>query len=232
MSRQDVQLTAWKAEIAENMAEYIPIKDGVRQAELQFARARLVLSDQELKTERFLGLYYRRMSSAHFQIKAARAQRESFAEQMKIRYELYSAGANEPGTSMPMTLSLLMEAQRFWAEALATECQSIVTYNNALAGWEYAKGNIMRHAHVRLVEEAPRDSNIVRAAEREHERMLRHVRHESAVPADSPLAVLDRCGNDAKSAPNLPVLWKRFPSLEAADDVQEGLIEGRVLGLN
>ena len=42
----------------------------LQEAELQLRRTRQVLQDQELKTERFLGLYYRRMSSAYFQIKA------------------------------------------------------------------------------------------------------------------------------------------------------------------
>ncbi len=232
MSRQDVQLAAWKAELAEGVADYIPIKDGVRQAELQLARARLVLNDQELKAERFLGLYYRRMSSAYAQIKAARAQREAFAQQVRIRTELYSAGASEPGTGNPVALSLLLEAQRFWTEALATECQAIVTYNNSLAGWEYAKGEILKHAHVRLTDEAPDDSDGVRAAKLEHTRTLRHVRHESAVAATSPLAVLDACGRDAKTAPSLPALWKRFPLLKQVGDVQTGPVGGRVLDLN
>jgi hypothetical protein len=236
MSRQDVQLAARKAELAEGVADYIPIKDGVRQAELQLARARLVLNDQELKTERFLGLYYRRMSSAYAQIQAARAQREAFAQQVKIRGELYSAGANEPGGTTPVTLNLLLESQRFWAEALATECQAIVTYNNSLAGWEYAKGEILKHAHVRLSvrlsEEAPDDSGTVRAAELEHTRTRRHVRHESAVAAASPLAVLDACGRDAKTVPSLPALWKRFPLLKEVGDVQTGPVEGRVPNLN
>jgi outer membrane protein TolC len=122
----------------------------LRQSQLQLARAYLVLQDQELKAERFLGLYYRRMSSAYFQIKAARAQREAFAKQLQVRYELYRAGSNEPGTGNPVTLNLLLESQRFWAEALATEYQAIVTYNNSIAGWEYAKGTILQHDNVTI----------------------------------------------------------------------------------
>ncbi len=61
----------------------------LRQSQLLLARTFFVLQDQELKAERFLGLYYRRMSSGYFQIKAARAQREAFATQLRVRYEMY-----------------------------------------------------------------------------------------------------------------------------------------------
>src|SRR5262249_21711477 len=88
----------------------------------EMRRARQVLKDQELKAERFLDLMYRRVSSAYSQIKAARAQKEAFARQLRVRYEKYRAGAQDG------TLDLLLEAQRFWADALTTEYQAIVTY--------------------------------------------------------------------------------------------------------
>jgi hypothetical protein len=236
MARQDVQLANCNAAIAEETAEYIPTVDELRQAKLQLARAELVLQDQELKTERYLGLWYRRMSSAYSQIKAARAQCEAFATQLGIRTERYRAGANEPNTSMPMTLNLLLEAQRFWAESLATECQAIVTYNNALTGWAFAKGEIMKHAHVQLTEEAPDDSAEVSAVEREHKRTQRHVRRvpgalavqpdDRGKPARCPIWVLG-AGENAKTIPSLPALWKFYPPLKEVGEVQTGLIEGR-----
>jgi hypothetical protein len=203
--------------------------DSERQARLEFARAEAVLEDQEVKAERFLGLYYRRLSSAYFQIKAARAQRNAFATQLKIREELYRAGVNEPGVGNPVTLNLLLEAQRFWAESLATECQAIVTYNNALAGWAFAKGEIMKHARVQFAEKASDDSEEVPAVVREQKRTRRHVRQEPALAAESPLVVLDACGSGTKAAPSLPALWKRFPLLKEVGEVQSGLVEGRVL---
>jgi hypothetical protein len=184
----------------------------VRQAQLQLARANLVLQDQELKAERFLGLYYRRMSSAYFQIKAARAQREAFATQMKVRYELLRNGSNEPGTDS--SVNLLLESQRFWTEALATEYQAITTYNNALAGWDYAKGTIMKHARVRFGTEPAEKSKIVRAVEREQKRTQHHVRCESALPADVDCLT----GSEAK-APSLVVLWKCCPPLAIASEL-------------
>jgi hypothetical protein len=228
MARQDVKLASWEAAVTEELAEYIPLSDGVRQAKLQLARASLVLQDQELKAERYLGLWHRRMSSAYPQIKAAQAQREAFGTQLQIRYELYRAGANEPGTGNPVTLNLLLEAQRFWAEALATEYQAIVTYNNSLVGWEFAKGDVMKYAHVRLAEKASDDSDVVPAVPREHKRTRQRVRHELAQKSDSSLTVLGACENDTKTAPSLPVLWKPHPPLKKVGDVQKGLVEGRV----
>jgi hypothetical protein len=187
----------------------------LQEPQLQLARAYLVLQDQELKAERYLGLWYRRTSSAYFQIKAAHAQRESFAKQLQIRSEVYRAGANEPQTGNPVTLSLLLEAQRFWTEALASECQAIVTYNNALCGWEFAKGDIMRYAHVRFGEE-PCCGESVRAVEREHKRTRHKVVREPALQAESPLAVLD---GEGESAPSLAKLWKTFPPLHEAGDL-------------
>jgi hypothetical protein len=194
----------------------------VREAHLRLARAYLVLQDQELKAERFLGLYYRRMSSAYFQIKAARAQREAFAAQLKAREEMYRNDIDELGASTSGTLNLLLESQRFWAEALATECQAIVTYNNSLCGWEYAKGEIKKHAHVRLADESPRNGTWVRAVEREQKRTRRHVRHETDLQTDSPLNVLsDEDGVNA-TVPSLAALWKSFPPLKDAN-MQTGL---------
>lgn len=231
MARQDIELAGWNAAIAEETADYIPICEDVRKAELQLARARLVLQDQELKTERYLGLWYRRMSSAYLQIKAARAQCEAFATQLGIRSELYRAGVNEPGSGNPVSLSLLLEAQRFWAEALATECQAIVTYNNALAGWAFAKADIMKHAHVQLAEKAPDDSEVVRAIDREHKRTQQRIRRVPGMLGMDvhrvPVWVLD-AGESKKTAPSLPALWKGYPPLKEVGEVQTGLVELRV----
>lgn len=227
MARQEVELASLDTAVEREAADYLPNRDEVRKAKLQVARAHLVLQDQELKTERYLGLWYRRISSAYFQIKAAQAQREAFGTQLRIRYELYRAGANEPGSGNPVTLNLLMEAQRFWAEALATEYQNICTYNNAICGWAFAKGEIMKRAHVRIAEETPENSAEMPAVEREHKRTLRHVRRERNLSAKSPLSVLQACGNDAKTAPSLPALWKDCPPLKEVADVQTGLIKGQ-----
>jgi hypothetical protein len=174
-----------------------------------------------LKAERFLGLEYRRMSSGYAQIKAARAQREAFATQLRVRYDLYRVGANELGTGgRPVTLNLLLEAQRFWADALATEYQAIVTYNNAICGWEYAKGTILAHAHVTLADEPPAGGGKVRAVVYEGKRTQTQVRRESGVMANSVLNVPTMTVANADAPPekalSLVALWKCFPPLRDA----------------
>jgi hypothetical protein len=195
----------------------------LRQTQLQLARAYLVLQDQELKAERFLGLYYRRMSSAYFQIKAARAQREAFATQLRIRYELYSAGANEPGTGNPVTLNLLLEAQRFWAEALATEYQSIVTYNNSIAGWEYAKGTILQHDNVTISEGPIPVAAQKRAVEHLRQRTKALVLHERSAPTGVLTPPLEMSGPinlyPQINANSLPSIWKDAPPLKEANEL-------------
>jgi RNA polymerase sigma factor (sigma-70 family) len=171
-------------------------------------RAILVLQDQELKTERFLGLYYRRLSSSYFQIKAARKQREAFATRLRERREHYEADKETA------TLDLILEAKRFWADALATEYQAIVTYNNSLAGWECAKGTIMGHAHVRLDYNPPTDENEVRAVVYEQVQTLTNVRRATAAPKSHGDAVCEQLSN----APSLPSLWKTVAPLK---DVEE-----------
>jgi hypothetical protein len=199
----------------------------LRQAQLQLARAYLVLQDQELKAERFLGLEYRRMSSAYFQIKAARAQREAFATQLQIRYELYRNGANEPGIQgpggqgTPVTLNLLLDAQRGWAEALATEYNAIVTYNNAICAWEFAKATIMQHDNVTISEGPIPVAAQQRAVEHMRERTKALLLRERAAPTGALANPLELSGpvNLRKqiSPDSVPTMWKNAPPLQDAE---------------
>jgi hypothetical protein len=206
----------------------------VRQAQLKLARTFLVLQDQELKAERFLGLYYRRMSSGYAQIKATRAQREAFTTQLRVRWDLYRVGNSGTGIgSQAATLNLLLEAQRFWADALAAEFQAITTYNNALAGWEYGKGTILAHAHVTLADEPP-VGDTVRAVVYERKRTRSRVSREPGVLANSvlnvPAPLIANADTPTEKAPSLAALWKCFPPLRDAaplppsdcDAVREG----------
>ncbi|HEY7308369.1 MAG TPA: TolC family protein [Gemmataceae bacterium] len=184
----------------------------LRQSQLQLARAFLVLQDQELKAERFLGLEYRRMSSAYFQIKAARAQRLSFGTQLRVRYEKYRAGAQDA------TLDLLLEAQRFWADALATEYNAIVTYNNAICGWEFAKGTILQHDNVTISEGPIPVAAQKRAVEHLRERSKALLLHERAAPTGVLATPLERSGPinlyPQINAGSLPTIWKDAPPLK------------------
>src|SRR5206468_3278148 len=54
----------------------------IRNSRLQLARSYAVMVDQELKTQQYLGLQYRRIFEQYEQIRAQRAQREAFADQL------------------------------------------------------------------------------------------------------------------------------------------------------
>jgi hypothetical protein len=163
-----------------------------------------------------------RSSTAYRQIKAARVQRDAFATQLRVQYGLYRADSNDPATSKRITLNLLLEAHRFWSDALATEYQAIVTYNNALAGWEYAKGSSMAYAHVRFAEEMPSDDEKVRAVEQERDQTREKVRREQAAPVDWSSTAATTDGQALRKGVmvlSLPSLWKTTPPVEKADEL-------------
>src|SRR5207237_992000 len=83
----------------------------VRIAKLQLARSYESLHDQEMKVSRVLEQQYRQLEVNYELIRIRRAQREAFAEQLRARFQEFLAGRG--------TLDILLEAQRFWASALA-----------------------------------------------------------------------------------------------------------------
>jgi outer membrane protein TolC len=185
----------------------------LRQAQLQLARSYLVLQDQELKTERFLGLQYRRMSSAYEQVKANRAQREAFAQQLRTRYEQYQAGRG--------TLDILLEAQRFWADALSQEYAAIVTYNNALVGFEFGKGTILQFDNAQIAEGPPPACVQARAVEHYRERTKALILHQRAAPTGVLKEPLEPAGpiNRFPQLPpqSIPEAWQDKPPLKEVE---------------
>jgi outer membrane protein TolC len=146
----------------------------VRLARLQLVRSYETLHDQELKIERFLALQYRRIFTAYELIRIRRAQREAFATQLRAQFEQFVAGRG--------TLDVLLEAQRFWASALADEYTAIRDYNNVLAGFEFAKGTIMQHDSV-IISEGPLPTCVQkRAVEHLRERTAALELRERALP--------------------------------------------------
>ncbi len=146
----------------------------VRLAKLQLVRSYETLHDQELKIERFLALQYRRIYTSYELIRIRRAQREAFATQLRAQFEQFVAGRG--------TLDVLLEAQRFWASALADEYTAIRDYNNVLAGFEFAKGTILQHDNV-VISEGPLPSCVQkRAVEHLRERTAALELRERALP--------------------------------------------------
>ncbi len=135
----------------------------LRVARLNLARSYISLHDQEVKAQRYLGQQFARLFEYYEQIRAQRAQREAAAQQVKARFAEWQAGKG--------TLDILLEAQRFWADALREEYNAIVNYNNTLAAFEFAKGTIMQHNNVNISEGPLPHCALARAVEHEREKM-------------------------------------------------------------
>ena len=193
----------------------------VRIAKLQLERSYLTLHDQELKIERFLASQYRRIFTSYELIRIRRAQREAFAEQLRARYQEFQAGRG--------TLDQLLEAQRFWASALADEYTSIRDYNEALAGYEWAKGTIMQHDNVAISEGGVPSCAQKRAVEHLRERSAAIELRERAVPNAHPgpdaLPCPDgACAPSLVSVPKSELPPEALPLPAAKGDPRGGLV--------
>jgi hypothetical protein len=148
----------------------------VRASRLQLARSYNVLRDQEVKSQAFLALQYRRLFETYENIIARRAAREAYAQQLEGRFREFIAGRG--------TLDFLLEAQRDWANALSSEYQAIVNYNATIAAFQLAKGTIMQYDNV-VVSEGPLPQCAqVRATAHAKERSAALVLMERALPQE------------------------------------------------
>ncbi|OAI46820.1 hypothetical protein AYO44_10610 [Planctomycetaceae bacterium SCGC AG-212-F19] len=193
---------------------------GVRRARLELAQSYQQLRDQEGKVQRFLMRVYRDIFEAHERIASLRAQREAFAQELSARFEQFRAGK--------VTMNFLLEAQRNWADALNTEYQNIVEYNQALAAFEFAKGTMLAYDNVVIAEGPLPKCAQVRATEHFRERSKALIVRERAEPADCPACrtIDGGCCNGPKmdmaagvasvpmvpeTPPSLISLWKHSP---------------------
>jgi outer membrane protein TolC len=178
----------------------------LRQAQLRLATAIETLKEQELKVQSYLANFYRRLSLNYETIIANRAQREAFGEQLQARFQEVSAGRK--------TVDILLEAQRFWADALNSEYQSIVQYNNALVGWEFAKGTIQHHNNIHIAEGPLPTCTAIRAVDHERQRTAALVLRERATPPAA-LPLPDKVlGSQDGKVPSLPAVLAAVPPLQ------------------
>jgi outer membrane protein TolC len=178
----------------------------VRQAELALGRSLEVLRDQEQKAKDFLAREYRLLPSYYEQIRATRAQRQAYSEQLKSLFQNIEAGRLTTGATV------LFDAQRFYSQALSDEYQAIVNYNNALAGWEFAKGSILQHDNVVIGEGPLPTCAQVRAVEHQKERTEALVGAERSKGKCGPC-----CGPVASGGPlptTLPAMEMAMPPLK------------------
>jgi outer membrane protein TolC len=168
----------------------------LRNFQLQLAKSYESLHNEERKSALFLDRQYRTLLSNYALIRVRRAQRDAFAEQLKARFQEFLAGRQG------VTLDRLLEAQRFWADALASEYVAIRDYNNSIAGFEFAKGTILKHNSIYISEgELPKD-----AAERATE----HLRERSKA-----IKVLEHAQPNDPSAPTHPYDAPTLPVAQA-----------------
>ncbi|MSR30936.1 MAG: TolC family protein [Gemmataceae bacterium] len=189
----------------------------VRNTRLELARSYEVLQDQELKTGRFLSQSYRKVFTNYEQVRVQRAQREAFAEQLRIRFQEFLAGKGA-GNRTRDTVDILLEAQRFWADSLANEYQAIVQYNISLAGFEFAKGTILKHNNVHVSEGALPGVAQVRATEHFRERTKALVIRERENPLVHGVTCLEENKITLPEIPkdgavSLPALFKDAPAM-------------------
>jgi outer membrane protein TolC len=196
-----------------------------RLARLNLARSYRVLQDQEDKAQRFLALQYRHLFEFHEQIAVQRAQREAAAIQLESRFREFQAGRG--------TLDILLEAQRVWADALRAEFDAVVSYNNALVGFEFARGTILDHDNVVISEGPLPEVAQVRAVEHARERskalVLRQRADPSLYPACDPV---NGCPGvpklPADAAPPVPAMLESSPAApEPTGPVLPKLLEGQ-----
>jgi outer membrane protein TolC len=134
----------------------------VREAGLQVQRAYRSLLEFELRTGSILESYYRDIFRYYAQIGIQRSQREAYGEQLRARFEELLAGKT--------TVDVLLEAQRFWATALAAEYNAIAQYNSSLARFQHAKGTILIHDNIKINEGALPECARERAIEHQRQK--------------------------------------------------------------
>ena len=147
----------------------------VRVAKLNLARSYYQLKDQERKAEALLAVAYRELQEYYATIQANKAQREANARQLDLRFTQYKVGRG--------TIDILLEAQRNFADSLATEYIAIVNYNNRLASFQFAKGTIMSYDSVQMADGPLPCAAQVRAVEHQRRRSAAlEVRQRPAMP--------------------------------------------------
>jgi outer membrane protein TolC len=208
------KFTDWSVGLRLNMPiGYRDAHAQTRVARLNLARSYLVVRDQEDRAQRFLELQYRRLFEFHLQIEMNRSQREAAATQLEARFKEFLAGRG--------TLDILLEAQRVWADALRAEFDAIVTYNNTLAGFEFAKGTLLIHDNVVIGEGPLPHCAQVRAVEHERRKTMACVLLEHADPAlncaceggFSGLGVPAVPGGSAPAVSTLPLIEGQPPAV-------------------
>ncbi len=117
---------------------------GVRNAQLQLARERAVLQEQELEQSHLLSEAIRFLDRTYMLSQTNFNRRAAAIRQVQAVQQNYEVGR--------ITLDQLLDAQRRLADAEQAYFQSLADYNRAIAGVHYRKGSLLEYNAVHLAE--------------------------------------------------------------------------------
>ncbi|MDR0522195.1 MAG: TolC family protein [Planctomycetaceae bacterium] len=117
---------------------------GVRNAQLNVAKAKAVLQEQELELTHQLADSFRTIDLAYQQMQTTLAGRRSATDEVNAVAAAFQAGT--------ITLDQLLDAQRRQAEAETDYYSSVVDYNLAIMTLHYRKGSLLEYDNVCLTE--------------------------------------------------------------------------------
>ncbi|OHB68202.1 MAG: hypothetical protein A2V70_11705, partial [Planctomycetes bacterium RBG_13_63_9] len=119
---------------------------GVRYAQLNLARERSLLQEQELEVSHQLAWAIREMD-AYLKI-----SQTNFNRRIAARAEVKTAEAKMEAGVSGGTLDRVLDAQRRLAEAESDYYESLVNYNKAITNVHYRKGSLLEYNGVHLAE--------------------------------------------------------------------------------
>jgi len=117
---------------------------GVRNAQLNLAKARTILQEQELELTHQLGDSFREISLAYQQMQTTLACYRAADEEVRAVRNAFEADTT--------TLDQLLQAQRRQAEAETSYYSSVIDYNLAIMTLHYRKGSLLEYNNVCLTE--------------------------------------------------------------------------------
>jgi outer membrane protein TolC len=117
---------------------------GVRNAQLQLARSRAILNEQELELSHQLTDSVRQIALAYQLTQTTLAGRRSASDEVNAVGAAFAAGT--------ITLDQLLDAQRRQAEAETDYYSAVVDYNLAIMTLHYRKGSLLEYNNVCLTE--------------------------------------------------------------------------------
>jgi outer membrane protein TolC len=190
----------------------------VRGAQLTLAASYLALKEQQDRILRQLTRAYRDVLEYQERLRPLRAAREAYGRQLQKDFQEFEAGRD-------LRVDILLEAQRFWSQALTDEFTMVAQYNSALAQFELAKGTLLHYDNV-LISDGPLPPRAqVRATEHEQERGKAIVLRERASPVPHQKGTAEADGLELPilspgKAPSIPSLFEGLPqAAEMPDDL-------------